>query len=125
MERVLAVLSYSIPLAPGAWLLLRERESRFLRWHAAQSLVFFALVAAAQIALYLLLMIAGGLIHSTSVAIVAAIVVVVLFAALGLCVLLVWLRLVGDCIDGRARRFPLLGRWAERLERAVGPGRRP
>ena len=115
--RMLAAMCYSIPLVPGAWLLWRERHSRFVRFHAAQSVVFCALIAAGQIALYLLLLLMGGWIQDILVASLAAVVVVGLYLALGLVALLLWLRLVSDCLDGRTRPLPLGAGWAARLER--------
>src|SRR5579871_5936970 len=66
--RALAALCYSVPVVPSCMLLLRERRSRFLRFHAAQALVCFALVVAVQAVLYVLLVVAGGLIANDAVA---------------------------------------------------------
>lgn len=117
LVRVLALLCYSIPLVPGLWVLWRERRSHFLRFHAAQALVVFALIAAGQIAIWLVLLLVGGIIHDTLIASAVAVIVMALFAALGLGALLLWFRLAGDCLDGRTRRLPLAGQWADRLER--------
>lgn len=125
MVRVLAVACYSIPLIPGIWLLLRERRSRFLRVHAAQSLVFFGLMAAAQVAIYVALLVMGGLTYTMPAAIIMAALFVTLFAALGLVALLTWFRLVWACIDGVMWKLPVAGAWAEWLERVVGSPRRP
>lgn len=112
---VAAALCYAVPLVPGAILLWRERENRFIRFHAAQSLIFFGLVAGGQICLYVLLLVAGGLITNDTVATVAAALIVLLFLALGVAALLTWFGLLADCIAGRARALPLVGAWAERL----------
>lgn len=117
LVRVLALLCYSIPLGPSLWMLWRERRSHFLRFHAAQALVLFALIAAGQSAIWFIVLLAGGMVHSTLLAAALAVVVVALFATLGLGALLLWLRLAGDCLDGRTRILPFAGRWAGRLER--------
>ncbi|MGH2517827.1 MAG: hypothetical protein ACRDHP_19445, partial [Ktedonobacterales bacterium] len=49
--RVRAGLAYAIPFVPALVLLVSERQHRWVRFHAAQSLVFFSLLALAQIAL--------------------------------------------------------------------------
>lgn len=114
---MLAVMCYSIPLVVGAWVLWRERRSRFLRFHAAQSVVFCGLIAAGQIAIYLLLMLMGGFIQDILVASLAAVVVVGLYLALGLVALLLWLRLAWECLDGQTRPLPIGAGWAAWLER--------
>jgi uncharacterized membrane protein len=114
---MLAVMCYSIPLVPGAWLLWRERHSRFVRFHAAQSVVSGALIAAGQIVISLLLLVAGGWIQDILAASLAAVVVVGLFLALGLAALLLWLRLVSACLDGQMRPLPLGAGWAAWLDR--------
>lgn len=113
---MLAVMCYSIPLVVGAWVLWRERRSHFLRFHAAQALVFCALIAAGQIAIYLLLLLLGGYIQDILVASLAAVVVVGLYLALGLVALLQWLRLASECLDGQMRPLPLGAGWAAWLE---------
>ncbi len=115
--RVRAALCYAVPVVPGWWLLTHERRNPFVRFHAAQSLVFFALVAVGQLALYLLVLLAGGFIADNHQAIVAAGVVVVLYLAFAVTVAVVWLHLLADCIRGAARPLPLAGRLAARLER--------
>lgn len=114
---VLAALCYAVPIVPGVLILWRERDNRFVRFHAAHSLVFFALVGVGQIGLYTVLVVAGGLIASDLVATVAAAVIVLLFVALGVGALFIWFGLLADCISGRTRPLPLAGVWAERLER--------
>ncbi len=46
-----------------------------------------------------------------------AAVVLALYVALAAVVAYVWTQLVADCVRGRARRLPVAGRWALRLER--------
>ena len=115
--RALAALCYTVPIVP-AWLILaRERSNRILRFHAAQAFVFHALIAAGQIAIYVLLLIMGGLIRDDFTALVAAIVAMILFLSLGITALIFWLRLVADCLCGEAHALPIAGAWAVRLER--------
>lgn len=116
--RVLAALCYAVPIVPGWWQLAHERRNPFLRFHAAQSLVFFALVALGQLGLYALLVLAGGLITSDLLATAAAFTFVALYLAFAVSVTFVWLRLLASCIRGEARPLPLAGRlvfWLERF----------
>jgi uncharacterized membrane protein len=119
--RVLAALCYAVPIVPGWVLLARERRNPFVRFHAAQSLVFFGLVAAGQAALYLLLVVAGVLIRNDLLAAMAALLVLILFLALASITAYGWATLLADCIRGDARPLPVAGRLAIRLER-LSPG---
>jgi uncharacterized membrane protein len=98
-------------------LLARERRDRFVRFHAAQSLVFFGLVAGGQLALYALLVLAGGLIASDVLAAVTGALILLGFVALGVAVVRVWLGLLADCVRGHVRPLPVAGALAARLER--------
>jgi uncharacterized membrane protein len=115
--RALAALCYTVPIVP-AWLILaRERRNSFLRFHAAQAFVFHALIAVGQVAIYVLLLIAGGLIQDDFTALVAAVLAMIFFMSLGIAALILWLQLVADCLWGEAHALPIAGAWAVRLER--------
>lgn len=110
--RVKAALCYTVPLVPALYLLTHERRNRFLRLHAAQSLVFHALVGLAQVLLFAAVVVLGGAITSMTGALVAAAAVFALFAALTLVVAVSWAHLVAECIRGRTALLPLVGGWA-------------
>jgi uncharacterized membrane protein len=93
-------------------LLAHETRDRFVRLHAAQSLVFHALVGAAQMVLFVAVIVLGGVIQSMTGALAAAAVLFALFAALLIVVAITWAHLVADCIRGRMALLPLVGRWA-------------
>ena len=118
--RVLAALCYTVPIAP-AWILLarsgNNRAAPFVRFHAAQSLVFHGMVAAAQIMLYLLLMISGGLVANDLLDSAIAIVLVVLWLTQAGIATRTWSNLVADCISGHTKLLPRVGGLALRLER--------
>lgn len=117
--RVLAALCYTVPVVP-AWMLLArggsERANPFVRFHAAQALVFQGVIAASQIILYLLLVIPGGLVTNDTLAIGLAGLLLVLYLAQAAVIAVVWSSLMADCIRGDARLLPVLGAWALRLE---------
>jgi uncharacterized membrane protein len=117
--RALAALCYTVPIIPAWTLLARsgsQRASRFVRFHAAQSLVFHGMVAASQLVLYLLLVILGGLVTSAWLTIALAVVLLILYVAQAIVIAKTWASLMADCIRGDARLLPLAGRLALRVE---------
>lgn len=114
---VRAALCYAVPVVPGWWTLTHERRNPFVRFHAAQSLIFFGLVAAGQVGLYGLLVLASNFIADMKWAIGMAAAFVVLYLAFAVTVAVVWLRLLASCIRGDAHPLPLAGRLAFRLQR--------
>lgn len=117
--RVRAGLAYAIPFVPALILLVKERRQRWLRFHAAQSLVFFILLALIQIALFAALVLFGGNVDTLPVAAVAGLVFYGLYLLVGILGLVFWLRLVADAMSGRCTRFRLLSGVAMRLEKAL------
>ncbi len=93
--RLAAVLSYLLWVIGGIILLVVERESRFVRFHALQSILYSGFVVAVLVALTL----AG---YST-LSVLAAIAAVV-----------VWLYLMYRAALGRWYQLPVLGWLAER-----------
>lgn len=114
--RVLAALAYALPIIPALVLLARERRNHFVRLHAAQSLVFFTLLAFAQAALYTALVLTGAFVTDAKTAIVLGLIFYALFALLGIVSFVVWLVLLADTMSGRRRRLPVLARLADRLD---------
>ena len=108
----MAALCYTVPLVPAAYLLMHATRDRFVRLHAAQSLVFHALVGVAQMVLFVAVIFLGGAIQSMVGALIAASVLFALFAALVIVVAITWAHLVADCIRGRVALLPLVGEWA-------------
>lgn len=120
--RVKAALCYTLPLVPAAYLLTHEQRNRFVRLHAAQSLVFHGLAGASQTILFLVVLILGARIQSMTGALIAAAVVFAAFAALVLVVAVTWAHLVADCIRGRVALLPLVGAWALWIEAFTARG---
>jgi uncharacterized membrane protein len=118
--RALAALCYAVPIIPAWTLLARtgsERATPFVRFHAAQSLVFHGMVAASQLVLYLLLVIPGGLVTNARLAIALALVLLILYLAQAIVIAKTWGSLMADCIRGDARLLPFAGPLALRVER--------
>jgi uncharacterized membrane protein len=101
-------------------LLAREgsrRASPFVRFHAAQSLVFQSMIAACQIVLYVVLVIVGGFVANELLATVIALLLIVVYVAQATVIVFTWSALMADCIRGDARLLPVAGPLALRLER--------
>ncbi|MGZ3584894.1 MAG: hypothetical protein ACXWP6_20770 [Ktedonobacterales bacterium] len=114
---VRAALAYAIPFAPAIWLLARERRAHFIRLHAAQSLVFFGLLALGQVALYVALINLGQAITNSTASLALGLLFLLLFGFLGVGGFCLWLRLLTDAMTGRLRRYPFLSRLATLIER--------
>lgn len=114
--RTHAALCYALPFVPGLYLLWHERRDRFIRLHAAQSVVFFTLAALLQVSLFVLVIVLGNVLSGGWLATAIGLTFWGLFLVIGVGGLLLWLRLLNDCVHGRLRRRPLLTSLALRLE---------
>src|SRR5579859_13181 len=117
--RVRAGLAYAIPFAPAVVLLVRERRYRWVRIHAAQSLLFFCLLVLVQVALFAALVFLGGIVETLPAAAAVGLVFYGLYLLAGILGLGFWLRLVADAMSGKNTRFWLLSRGAMRLEETL------
>lgn len=118
-RRTRAALAYLFPLLPGLYLLWRERRDRFVRLHAAQAVVFFGMVALAQIILFSALVVVGNWAPGGWALTALGLFFWAAYGALGLGGLMLWLRMLNDCAHGRLRRRPLLAPLTARLEVAT------
>lgn len=114
-------MAYALPLIPALVLLLRERRNRFIRVHAAQALVFYLLVAGWQIALFFAAVGVGAVVADLRTDAIVGLAFLVLFILLAVLSALFWLVLIADAMAGRRTLFPVVSRWAERLERLGAP----
>ena len=122
--RVTAALCYAIPYVVALWALLRERRNRFVRFHAAQSLIFFAAIPLIQLVLFVALVVVGNIVGIGALAFVLGLFFIGAFLALGIGALFLWLRMLADCWAGQATVFPIIGSLAHRLERLLTEVRR-
>jgi uncharacterized membrane protein len=97
---VAAALSYFVGFVTGAIFLVVEKKNRFVRFHAMQSTIFFALAVALQILLRVIPVI-GFLLFLFLVLPVSAI---------------VWLLMMYKAYQGEEYKLPLIGQWvADRI----------
>lgn len=117
--RVIATLCYAIPFVVSVVALIRERRNRFVRFHAAQSIIFFVAIFMIQLILFAALIVVGNSVGTGAWSVVLGILFIGGFLALGIGALLFWLRLLADCWAGRATAFPVIGALAHRMERLL------
>ncbi|MFL5693562.1 MAG: DUF4870 domain-containing protein [Ktedonobacteraceae bacterium] len=114
--RTEALLSYLLGWVSGLIFFLIERKNRFVRFHAAQSFVFFGLVSVVFIVLrligYLISIIPflGGLLGFVLNPVLACLTFIILIPA-GL----IWLFLMVQAYRGVTVRLPFFGNYAESL----------
>lgn len=117
--RLLGALTYAVPLLPALVLLLRERRNRFVRAHAAQSLVFFVTLALAQVVIFVLLVLAGGQTTNLHAATVLAAAFALGWLALAALSFIAWTRLVAAALAGHVASLPLVTPLARLLLRGL------
>jgi uncharacterized membrane protein len=117
--RIIAALCYAIPYVVSVGALLRERRNRFVRFHAAQSIIFFVTIPAIQLILFVVLIVVGNTVDTGPWSVVLGVLFIGGFLALGVGAFLFWLRLLADCWAGRATAFPVIGALAHRMERLL------
>lgn len=107
--RVAGLLCYAAAWATGLVFVAIERDSRFVRFHAWQSLLGFG-------ALTLLALVAWG------VTILMPFVSLIGFRVMGVVTMIAWVALAAAWIfavvmvaQGRRWKMPLVGKWAERF----------
>jgi uncharacterized membrane protein len=122
--RVTAALCYAVPYVVAVLVLLRERRNRFVRFHAAQSLIFFVTISLAQLVLFIVLVVVGNIVGISALSFALGLLFIGAFVALGVGALVLWLWMLADCWAGRATAFPILGSLAHRLERLLTEVRR-
>lgn len=118
--RTRAAICYALPFAPGLYLLWHERRNRFIRLHAAQSVVFFGAAVCMQVALFVIVIVLGNLLSGAG-SLTTALGLLFWAILLGLSIggFVLWLRLLNDCVHGRVRWRPILTPFALRLEVAA------
>ncbi|MGD0785737.1 MAG: DUF4870 domain-containing protein [Sedimentisphaerales bacterium] len=113
---VAALLCYVLGWITGLIFFLIEKENKFVRFHAAQSLVVFGALTVLQIAL--------GIFSGILVAIHLYVLVPVftlLYPLIGLVGLILWIMLMVKAFQGEMFKLPIAGDMAEKMsEKAPG-----
>ena len=112
---VAAALSYLFPPFGGILFFLIEKESRFVRFHAAQAIVVGVGLFAAWIAFYVVAAVLN------IVPVLGALVSVVLWAALAFGGFALWLLLTFRAYQGQEWEVPMAGEYARKLLASPAP----
>lgn len=111
-----ALFCYALPFAPALAFLLRDQRNAFVRLHAARALAFFGAILIAQVALFVALIVIGGVAGDGFAAVAIGLCFYGLFGVLGIMAMGMWLRLLADAAAGRFTPIPLLSAAAWRIE---------
>lgn len=95
--RVVALLAYLFQWISGLIILLLEKENRFVRFHAAQSIILFAGLGVLQLV--------TGILPFTGF----------LSGILGIAQLVFWILMMVNAYKGRYYKIPVIGDYAEKL----------
>jgi uncharacterized membrane protein len=107
---VAALLSYVLGWITGLIFFLIEKENKFIRFHAAQSIIVFGGLFVLQIAL--------GILSGILVAIHLYVLVPVftlLYPLIGLAALVLWILLMVKAYQGEMFKLPIAGDMAEKM----------
>ena len=106
---VAGALSYLLGIITGVLFLVIEKENRFVRFHAAQSIV----ISIAMIALSIALSILGSVL--AFIPVLGWIVALLLSLVLGFGSFVLWLFLMWQAFQGKEWEAPIVGAYARRM----------
>ncbi len=107
---VAAGLSYLFSIVGGLIFYFGEKQNRFVRFHAMQSILFNAF----WIVLFIVLFTVQSLLYATVILIPLGIVFTCLTFLLPLALLVVWIVLMVYAFQGKYFKLPVIGDYAER-----------
>jgi uncharacterized membrane protein len=107
---VAALLSYVLGWITGLIFFLIEKENKFVRFHAAQSLVVFGALTVLQIALGIF----SGILAAIHLFILIRI-ITLLYPLIGLVGLVLWILLMIKAYQGEMFKLPIAGDMAEKM----------
>ena len=116
-ENIAALLSYVFGWVSGLIFFLMEKDSRLVRFHAMQSLLFNVLVAVVAIALWIVLFVVFLIVSQVSgaLATVLSLVSVLVWLVLGVAILAGWVLCLVKAFQGQSFKLPVIGNLAEKF----------
>jgi uncharacterized membrane protein len=116
-ENIAALLSYIFGWLSGLIFFLIEKDSRLVRFHAMQSLLFNVLVAVVAIALWIVLFVFLLIVSQVSggLATVLSLVSVLVWLVFGVAVLAGWVLCLVKAFQGQYFKLPVIGNFAEKF----------
>ncbi len=106
-----ALLSYILGIVTGIVFYLIERENKYVRFHAMQSILFFGAYVIIYIILTILLQVLGFI---PVLGLIFRILIGIAFAVLALGALVIWIILMIKAYTGERYKLPIIGDIAER-----------
>jgi uncharacterized membrane protein len=116
-ENIAALLSYIFGWISGLIFFLIEKDSRLVRFHAMQSLLFNVLVVVVAIALWIVLFVFLLIVSQVSggLATVLSLVSVLVWLVFGVAILAGWVLCLVKAFQGQYFKLPVIGNFAEKF----------
>jgi uncharacterized membrane protein len=116
-ENIAALLSYVFGWVSGLIFFLIEKDSRLVRFHAMQSLLFNVLVGVLFTVLWVVLFFVFMIARQVSDALsgLLAIVSTLIWAVLGIAVLIGWIMCLVKAFQNQYFKLPIIGNFAEKF----------
>ena len=116
-ENVAALLSYIFGWVSGLIFFLIEKDSKLVRFHAMQSILFNALIAVVGFALWVIvfiLMLIGGQL-ADFLGTIVALLGTLLYLAFVVGILIAWVMCLIRAYQGKYFKLPIIGNFAEKF----------
>lgn len=116
-ENVAALLSYVFGWVSGLIFFLIEKDSRLVRFHGMQSLLFNVLVAVVAIALWIVLFVFFLIVSQISgaLATILSLVSILVWLVFGIAILAGWVLCLVKAFQGQYFKLPVIGNFAEKF----------
>jgi uncharacterized membrane protein len=116
-ENVASLISYVGGWLSGLIFFLIEKESRLVRFHAMQSILFNVIVVVVWIAIVVVAMILTIILGQISdvLASIAGLITFLLYLAIGLVVVIVWVMCLIKAYQSKMYKLPIIGNYAEKF----------
>ena len=116
-ENIAALLSYIFGWVSGLIFFLIEKDSRLVRFHAMQSLLFNVLVGVVAIALWIVLFIVFLVVGyiSGALATILSLVSILVWLVFGVVILAGWVLCLVKAFQGQYFKLPVIGNFAEKF----------
>ena len=116
-ENIAALLSYVFGWVSGLIFFLIEKDSRLVRFHAMQSLLFNVLVGIVAIVLWIVLFIVFLVVSyvSGALATILSLLSILVWAVFGLVILGGWILCLVKAFQGQYFKLPVIGNFAEKF----------
>ena len=116
-ENIASLLSYVFGWVSGLIFFLIEKDSRLVRFHAMQSLLFNVLVGVVAIALWIVLFIVFLVVGyiSGALATILSLVSILVWLVFGVVILAGWVLCLVKAFQGQYFKLPVIGNFAEKF----------